>query len=290
MVVVTLTDCPPRLRGDLSKWLMEVNTGTYVGQLNRRVREELWKRICNNLPKGRATMVYSANNEQRMEFRVHNTTWQPVDFDGLTLMRRPVTAPADYAAKQAPSKAAAGQLAGRSRTARAMKEKQAGYVVIDVETTGLNPENDEIIELGAIRVIDHESAGTFSALVRPKGEIPAAITAMTGITAEAAEAEGGEPGPSIERFWGFVGNGPMVGHNISFDCAFLRKASERAQIQMPRVRCVDTLVLAKRCLRDVTDHKLGTVASYFGLEAQTAHRALTDCITTFRIYEKLNEI
>lgn len=56
MIVVTLTDCPPRLRGDLSKWLLEINTGVYVGQLNKRVREELWKRICDNLPRGRATM------------------------------------------------------------------------------------------------------------------------------------------------------------------------------------------------------------------------------------------
>ena len=91
MIVVTLTDCPPRLRGDLSKWLLEINTGVYVGQLNKRVREELWKRICDNLPRGRATMVYSANNEQGMEFRVHNTRWMPVDFEGLTLMMRPAT-------------------------------------------------------------------------------------------------------------------------------------------------------------------------------------------------------
>ena len=55
MIVVTLTDCPPRLRGDLSKWLLEISTGVYVGQLSKRVREELWKRICDNLPRGRAT-------------------------------------------------------------------------------------------------------------------------------------------------------------------------------------------------------------------------------------------
>ena len=45
MIVVTLTDCPPRLRGDLSKWLLEINTGVYVGQMNARVREKLWERI-----------------------------------------------------------------------------------------------------------------------------------------------------------------------------------------------------------------------------------------------------
>ena len=91
MVVVTLTDCPPRLRGDLSKWLQEIDTGVYVGRVSRRVRDELWERICQNLPRGRATMVYPADNEQRMEFHVHNTVWQPVDFEGITLMRRPLT-------------------------------------------------------------------------------------------------------------------------------------------------------------------------------------------------------
>ena len=58
MVVVTLTDCPPKLRGDLTKWLLEINTGVYVGKINARVREELWKRICDNIKSGRATMSF----------------------------------------------------------------------------------------------------------------------------------------------------------------------------------------------------------------------------------------
>ncbi len=48
MIVITLSDCPPKVRGDLSKWLIEINTGVYVGQVSARVREELWKRICEN--------------------------------------------------------------------------------------------------------------------------------------------------------------------------------------------------------------------------------------------------
>lgn len=72
MTVVVLTDCPPKLRGDLTKWLLEINTGVYVGNLSARVREELWTRICENLKTGRATMVFRASNEQKMDFRVHN--------------------------------------------------------------------------------------------------------------------------------------------------------------------------------------------------------------------------
>ena len=89
MIVVTLTDCPPALRGDLTKWLQEVNTGVYVGQVSARVRGEIWERVRENAKSGRATMVFSANNEQRMDFRVHNTNWEPIDFDGVKLMLRP---------------------------------------------------------------------------------------------------------------------------------------------------------------------------------------------------------
>ena len=74
MTIIVLTDCPPRLRGDLTKWLMEINTGVYVGNLNPRVRDALWERVCDHVKSGRATMVYRANNEQHMQFRVHNTT------------------------------------------------------------------------------------------------------------------------------------------------------------------------------------------------------------------------
>ena len=63
MIVITLSDCPPKVRGDLSKWLIEINTGVYVGQVSARVREELWKRICENLHTGRATMVFHTDRK-----------------------------------------------------------------------------------------------------------------------------------------------------------------------------------------------------------------------------------
>lgn len=290
MIVVTLTDCPPRLRGDLSKWLMEINTGVYVGQLNQRVREELWKRICDNLPKGRATMVYSANNEQRMEFRVHNTTWQPVDYEGLTLMRRPLTTTAAEQPRIQTSMAAVGRMVQQKRRAQARQEKKTGYVVIDLETTGLDSERDEILELGAIRVIDHEITERFSALIRIAGNLPAEITALTGITEEQVRTEGEELAPALERFWAFVGQSPMVGHNLRFDRAFLGKASAAVGIPVPSVACWDTLAVARRRVHDVEDHRLETLAAYFGIEQEKRHRALADSITTFRVYEKLNEI
>ena len=89
MVVITLGSCPARLRGDLTKWMMEIRTGVYVGEMSARVRDALWKRICENVAQGSASMVYSDQNEQGFSIRVHNSEWEPVDFDGITLMRKP---------------------------------------------------------------------------------------------------------------------------------------------------------------------------------------------------------
>ena len=62
MIVLTMTNCPPKLRGDLSKWLLEINTGVYVGNVNARVSELIWKRVCENIKNGQATLVFPANN------------------------------------------------------------------------------------------------------------------------------------------------------------------------------------------------------------------------------------
>jgi len=89
MIVLTLTDCPVSLRGDLTKWLVEINTGVFVGRVSARVRDKLWERVKDSLKHGRATLVFSARNEQHMDFRVHNSEWEPIDFDGVKLILRP---------------------------------------------------------------------------------------------------------------------------------------------------------------------------------------------------------
>jgi len=89
MIVLTLSNCPVSLRGDLSKWLVEINTGVFVGRVSARVRERLWERVQDSVKQGRATLVYTMKNEQHMEFRVHNSEWEPIDFDGIKLMLRP---------------------------------------------------------------------------------------------------------------------------------------------------------------------------------------------------------
>ncbi|MFC6356068.1 type I-E CRISPR-associated endoribonuclease Cas2e [Luethyella okanaganae] len=89
MMVLVLTACPPGLRGYLTRWLLEVSAGVFVGHVSKRVRELMWEKTIMMVGAGRAILVISARNEQRLEFRVHGHHWEPVDFDGITLMMRP---------------------------------------------------------------------------------------------------------------------------------------------------------------------------------------------------------
>ncbi|WP_329065602.1 type I-E CRISPR-associated endoribonuclease Cas2e [Amycolatopsis sp. NBC_01480] len=108
MTVIVLTAVPPGLRGHLTRWLLEISPGVYVGFVSARVRELIWDRIVEYMADGRALMVYATQGEQRLEFQVHGHDWTPVDFDGITLMRRQ-TAP-DYVP---------GKTRGRNSTAPA---------------------------------------------------------------------------------------------------------------------------------------------------------------------------
>lgn len=89
MMVLVLSACPAGLRGDLTKWLLEVSAGVFVGNVSTRIREHLWERVRDTSGSGRAILIWSSNSEQRMRFEVKDHHWTPVDLDGLTLMLRP---------------------------------------------------------------------------------------------------------------------------------------------------------------------------------------------------------
>ncbi|MDR1634694.1 MAG: type I-E CRISPR-associated endoribonuclease Cas2e [Bifidobacteriaceae bacterium] len=89
MVVLVLTACPEGLRGLLTRWLLEISPGVFVGHVTKRVRESIWEHVRGMANTGRALMVHTARNEQHLEFKVHRHDWRPTDFDGVVLMLRP---------------------------------------------------------------------------------------------------------------------------------------------------------------------------------------------------------
>jgi CRISPR-associated protein Cas2 len=293
MIVITLTDCPPALRGDLTKWLQEVNTGVYVGQVSARVRDEIWKRVRESAKSGRATMVFNANNEQRMDFRVHNTSWEPIDFDGLKLMLRPSPA----RTKKLSEVRMGFSDAARMRKARQMSKRKRGakslpetYIVVDLETTGLSPVEHEVIEIGALLIREGQIEAQFHALVKARSNIPPSIAALTGITDEMLECEGRELEVVLPEFLAFAGDLPVVSHNADFDYGFLRSGCERCGLPLFCSQCVDTLTLARRLVDDVDNYKLATLVDHFKIEVKGQHRSMDDCLTTKQLYEKLIEL
>lgn len=89
-MVLVITAAPAGLRGELTRWLMEIDSGVFVGNPSQRIREDLWQRVKTGIKDGRALMVYRARNEQRLRVETHRHHWVPTDLDGLTLMRRPL--------------------------------------------------------------------------------------------------------------------------------------------------------------------------------------------------------
>lgn len=89
MIVIVLSCCPPSLRGDLTRWFFEITTNVYVGRVSARVREGIWNRIIQNCGDGTAVMIYGVDNEQRFDFKIHNSRRRPVDLDGLKIMMKP---------------------------------------------------------------------------------------------------------------------------------------------------------------------------------------------------------
>lgn len=89
MTVLVVEAVPPGLRGQLTRWFVEPRAGVYVGTLDSRVRSHVWKRVCSQVRKGNAVMVYPAPNEQGFELLTHGKNRRElIDMDGLYLIRR----------------------------------------------------------------------------------------------------------------------------------------------------------------------------------------------------------
>lgn len=289
MVVITMTNCPPKLRGDLSKWLCEINTGVYVGQVSARVREALWDRICENIRDGQATMVYSFANEQRFEFRTHNTAWKVCDFEGIKLMMRPKQAPNNVGELPAGfSNASRRRIAGRCKNAYINANTE--WVFLDIETTGLSPERDEIIEIAVLIANEVEVKSTWSALIQTEVAVPTMITELTGITGEMLRNGNMDIDSALKHLAKIIKDRTVVCYNKKFDINFLKIAYEQQGLLFPIGKVVDVLSLARKRVRDIQNYKLGSLAEYFEITYEKRHRALADCEILYEVFLKLNEM
>lgn len=164
------------------------------------------------------------------------------------------------------------------------KTVQKSFVVFDIETTGLSPHNDEIIEIGAIRVDDINASGhtTYQELIKPSCRISSRISKITGITNDMLE-NCNSIDHHIEEFKEFIGDLPLVAHNASFDCGFMSHVFNKHGLEFNN-HVIDTLQLSRKALPQLDNHKLTTIKEHLRIQSDRDHRALDDAIATLRVY------
>jgi len=162
------------------------------------------------------------------------------------------------------------------------------FVAIDFETTGLDFSRDKIIECAAVRFEDGVNVDSYSTLVNPGILIPSNITNLTNITNKMVRDAPNEE-QVVKELVSFIGNYPLVAHNIEFDYTFLEnlKSTYLYESQTVENTCYDTLLLAQTFLFFLSNHRLKTVAEYFGLSGEGAHRAEADTVNVGKIFVQL---
>lgn len=176
-----------------------------------------------------------------------------------------------------------------NKQGKLLNEYLEDYVVFDLETTGISPYNDEVIEISAVKVRKGKVVEEFSELVNPKRTIPFAASRVNNITNDMV-SDAPFFDEVLRHFLQFVGEDVLVGHNIQgFDMKFIYRDCERYFHQTITNDYVDTLILAKRCFPEWRHRRLGDLADHYGISTQGAHRALADCRMNQRVFELLGK-
>ncbi len=172
---------------------------------------------------------------------------------------------------------------------RNLQIKVSDYVVFDIETTGLKPDSDEIIELSAIRIRNNSVVDKFSQLVKPTHPVSSLITDITGITNKMLK-DAPRISEVLPLFLRFVGDDIVIGHNVvNFDRKFIENACSMFRFPAFNNDAIDTLCISRNCNLNTPNNKLTTLTEYFGINHKNAHRALSDCYATYELYEILKE-
>lgn len=162
------------------------------------------------------------------------------------------------------------------------------YVVIDLETTGLDPNFDEIIEVAGVKYSSEQEVGRFQSLVNPGFNIDTFITELTGISNEML-ATAPVLSSVLPYFLDFIGQDIVIGHNVNFDVNFLYDNAQYLSLPAFSNNFVDTMRLSRRLYKDMENHKLSTLVSYLGVAESVEHRALSDCISTHQCFLRMKQ-
>lgn len=163
------------------------------------------------------------------------------------------------------------------------------YVCLDLETTGLSPQYDEIIEICAIKIDNGEEIERFQTLVKPENEIDEYISELTGITNELV-ADAPHIKDVLPSLINFLSDWVIVGHNVNFDINFVYDNCLEYMNSYFKNDFVDTMRLSRKVVPALKHHRLEDLVKYFNIEIEGAHRAAYDCTATICCLENLKAV
>ncbi|WP_274969887.1 type I-E CRISPR-associated endoribonuclease Cas2e [Lachnoanaerobaculum orale] len=286
--VITLKKVPQALRGDLTKWMQEITTGVYIGNFNTKVREKLWKRVKENVKDGEATLSFSYRNELGYQFDTHNTSFSNIDMEGIPLVFIPnENIDEKREIKHGFSNAAKFRNAKRYMTHRTKLDSK-DFVIIDIETDGLDKEKDYIIEIGAVKSVGGRIS-EFQSLISYEGTLPKHIVAMTGITTNMLKTNGKNVEVVLKNFKEFIGDLDIIGYNVSFDIEFINIALSKFELEKLENKRYDLMKFVKNEKLFLANYKLQTVIKEYGVGNEVPHRALEDARLIYKLAVKVNK-
>ena len=159
-----------------------------------------------------------------------------------------------------------------------MERRMKNFVVLDLETTGLIPKTDRILEIGAVKVVDGEIKERYSTFINPQMEIPRRITELTGITGDMVK-DAPLREEAVHGLVEFCQDLPLLGHNILFDYSFVKHDAVNLGLVFEK-EALDTLQIARQALPELESRSLEFLCSYYGIRRENAHRAMDDAMET----------
>jgi len=159
---------------------------------------------------------------------------------------------------------------------------QFSFVALDIETTGFDFIENEIIEIGAVRFEKGKEYERFSIFIKPQKKVPKFIKRLTNITDEQL-ASGENLINALTSLLEFIQDDIVVCHNTTFDIGFINAKLKEKKLLKISNQILDTLDISRIYLPFILNHKLGTVADYFKIDLSNAHRAIFDAIATGNI-------
>lgn len=162
---------------------------------------------------------------------------------------------------------------------------EASYIAVDLETTGLDPKRDKIIEIGAVKVKEGQVQDTFEAMVNPYRSLEERIVNLTGIKNEELEKASGVE-KVLSRFLDFAEELPLLGHHVIFDYSFLKRAAVNQKRSFER-KGIDTLKLVRSFMPEEEKKNLEAACSYYGVKLENHHRAMADAEAAHALYQEL---